>query len=149
MKYKHPRSEFELTSLYPFPTMITIAQQSLPEIIIIIIIIINTRHDWVGKVIHLELCKKFKFKHTNKWYMHDSESVQENETHKCYIVIYTFIQHHNDTIIKTHEGRKQEGRRKKTSLELYSPHTLLQGFERVVEGLHVRGCWRPNVNFIF
>ena len=26
----------------------------------------------------------------------------------CYIVIYTFIQHHNDTIIKTHEGRKTQ-----------------------------------------
>ena len=24
----------------------------------------------------------------------------------CYIVIYMFIQHYNDTIIKTHEGRK-------------------------------------------
>ena len=62
----------------------------------------------------------------------------------CYIVIYMFMQHHNDTIIKTLEGR-----RKKTSLEKYSPLTLLQGFERVVEGLHVRGCWRPNINFIF
>ena len=31
----------------------------------------------------------------------------------------------------------------------YLPLTLLQGFERVVEGLHVRGCWWPNVNFIF
>ena len=37
----------------------------------------------------------------------------------------------------------------KTSLEKYSPLTLLQGFERVVQGLHVRGCWRPNINFIF
>ena len=30
----------------------------------------TTRHDWVGKVIHWELCKKSKFDHTNKWYMH-------------------------------------------------------------------------------
>ena len=42
----------------------------------------ETRHGWVGKVIHLELCKKFKFDHTNKWYMHNTESVPENETHK-------------------------------------------------------------------
>ena len=42
----------------------------------------------------------------------------------------------------------KEGRRKKTSLEKYSPLTLLQGFERVVKGLHVRGCWRLNINFI-
>ena len=36
----------------------------------------------VGKVIHWELCKKFKFDHTNKWYMHNPESVVENEMHK-------------------------------------------------------------------
>ena len=40
------------------------------------------RHDWAGKVIHWELCKKLKFYHTNKWYMHNPESVLENETHK-------------------------------------------------------------------
>ena len=37
----------------------------------------------------------------------------------------------------------------KTSLTTYLPLNLLQGFERVVQGLHVRGCWRPNINFIF
>ena len=42
----------------------------------------KTRHDWVGKVIHWELCKKFKFNHTNKWYRHNPECVQENEMHK-------------------------------------------------------------------
>ena len=34
----------------------------------------------VGKVIHWELCKKLKFDSANKWYMHNVESVQENET---------------------------------------------------------------------
>ena len=29
----------------------------------------------MGKVIHWELCKKFKFDHTNKWYMLNPESV--------------------------------------------------------------------------
>ena len=29
----------------------------------------KTRHVWVGKVIHWELCDKFKFDHTKKWYM--------------------------------------------------------------------------------
>ena len=33
----------------------------------------------MGKVIHWKLCKKFKFDHTNKWYMHNPESVLENE----------------------------------------------------------------------
>ena len=46
------------------------------------------------------------------------------------------MQHHNDTTIKTHE--ETTGR----LLFKYSPLTLLQG-------LHVRGCWRLNINFIF
>ena len=33
-------------------------------------------HDWVGKVIHWEMCKKFKFDHTNKWYMYNLEPVR-------------------------------------------------------------------------
>ena len=39
-------------------------------------------HDWVGRVIHWEMCKKFKFDHTNKWYMHNPAPVLENDTHK-------------------------------------------------------------------
>ena len=42
----------------------------------------KTRHDWVGKVIHWEMCKKFKFDRTNKWYMHNTAPLQENDTHK-------------------------------------------------------------------
>ena len=42
----------------------------------------KNRYDRVGKVIYWELCKKFKFGHKNKWYMHKSKSVQESETHK-------------------------------------------------------------------
>ena len=41
-----------------------------------------TRHNWAGKVIHWELCKKIKFDHANKWYMHDMKSVLENEMRK-------------------------------------------------------------------
>ena len=44
----------------------------------------TTRHDWVGKVTHWEQCKKFKFDHTNKWYMHNLASLWENETHKLF-----------------------------------------------------------------
>ena len=29
-----------------------------------------------------EYCKRFKYDHTTKWYMHKPESVVENETHK-------------------------------------------------------------------
>ena len=42
----------------------------------------KARHDWVGKVIHLEMCKKFKFDHANKWYMHNPAPVLENDTQK-------------------------------------------------------------------
>ena len=39
-----------------------------------------TRYDWVGKVVHWELCKRLKFDRTNKWFIQNVESVQENET---------------------------------------------------------------------
>ena len=39
----------------------------------------KTKHDWVRKVIHKELCKRLKFNHTTKWYMHKPEFVLENE----------------------------------------------------------------------
>ena len=42
----------------------------------------KSRHDQVGKVVNLELCKKFKIDHTNKWYMHNPESFLENKTPK-------------------------------------------------------------------
>ena len=42
----------------------------------------KTRHNWVGKVIHWELCQKLKFDHMTKWYLHNPESVPENETRK-------------------------------------------------------------------
>ena len=42
----------------------------------------KTRHDWVGKVIHWEMCKKLKFDHTNKWYIHNPAPLLENATHK-------------------------------------------------------------------
>ena len=42
----------------------------------------KARHDWVCKVIHWEMCKKFKFDHTNKWYMHNPAPILENETNK-------------------------------------------------------------------
>ena len=42
----------------------------------------KARHDWVGKVIHWEMCRKFQFDHTNKWYMHKPAPVLENDSHK-------------------------------------------------------------------
>ena len=42
----------------------------------------KTRHDWVGKVIHRELCQKLKFDNTNQWYMPNPTFILENETRK-------------------------------------------------------------------
>ena len=42
----------------------------------------KARRDWVGKMIHCEMCKKFQFDHTNKWYMLNPVPVLENDTHK-------------------------------------------------------------------
>ena len=42
----------------------------------------KTRHDWVGKGIPWEMCKKFKFEHANKWYMHNPTPILENYTNK-------------------------------------------------------------------
>ena len=42
----------------------------------------KTRYDRVVKFIHRELCKKFKFDNTNKWYMHNPEPFLETESLK-------------------------------------------------------------------
>ena len=42
----------------------------------------KARHDWVGKVVHWEMCRKFQFDHTNKWYLHNPAPVLENDLHK-------------------------------------------------------------------
>ena len=52
----------------------------------------KTRHVWVGKVIHWEMCKKFKFNHTDKWYMQNPAPVLENDTHK---LLWDFDLHRN------------------------------------------------------
>ena len=42
----------------------------------------KTRHIGVRKVIHWEICKKSKFDHAIKWYMHNPAAVLENNTQK-------------------------------------------------------------------
>ena len=42
----------------------------------------KTWHNRVEKFIHVELCKQLKFDQTNKWYIHNLESVLEKETHE-------------------------------------------------------------------
>ena len=83
--------------------------------------------------------------------------MQFSVTPKTFLLLYTHLPYHNDSIIvktdthrKTHEERKQEETTQEDFFNnIYLPLTLLQGFGRVVQGLHVSGCWRPNINFIF
>ena len=42
----------------------------------------KTRREWVGNVIYRELCKKLKFEHMGKRYMHKPVLILENETDK-------------------------------------------------------------------
>ena len=42
----------------------------------------KARHDWVGKVVHWEMCRIVHFDLTNKWYMHNPAPVLENDSHK-------------------------------------------------------------------
>ena len=44
----------------------------------------KTRHDWVGKLTHCKLYKKLKLEYSNKSYIHNPESIQENETDKLH-----------------------------------------------------------------
>ena len=67
------------------------------------------------------------------------------------LVLYSHLPYHNDSIIvktdahrKTHEERKQEDFFNNIYLSLYC-----KGSKGLFKGLHVRGCWRPNINFIF
>ena len=42
----------------------------------------KTIYEWERNLIHWALCKKFKFDHMNKWYMHNPESIWENKKRK-------------------------------------------------------------------
>ena len=48
-------------------------------------------------MIHWEMCKRFKFDHTNKWYMHNPAPVLENNTHE---LLWEF-NIHTDHLIST------------------------------------------------
>ena len=42
----------------------------------------KTRRNWVGKVIHWEICNRIRFDRNNQCYMHNPAPVLENDTHK-------------------------------------------------------------------
>ena len=76
----------------------------------------KTKHDWVGKVIRWEMPKKFKFDHTNKWYMHNLAAVLENDSYK----LQWEFDIHTDHIISTRRpdliiiNKKRKRKKKRT-----------------------------------
>ena len=54
-------------------------------------------------------------------------------------MLYCHLQHHNDTIIKTHAGRL-------LYTYMCTSHFICKGSKRVTRGFRVRGSWRPNRN---
>ena len=70
----------------------------------------KTRHDWGGKVIHWELCKKMKFDHPRKWYMYKPESILKNEAHK---IIWDFEIQTNQLISARRLDRDNQPKDKK------------------------------------
>ncbi len=60
----------------------------------------------------------------------------------CHLLIHAEIYIY---ILDTYR-RNDKDRRRKTSLTKYLPLTLLQGFEKVIQGLRMRGSLRPNRN---
>ena len=54
-----------------------------------------------------------------------------------------------DTMINDASRKTQEERTQEDFFTNILPLTLLQGLKRVTQSLHVRGCWRLNINFIF
>ena len=56
----------------------------------------ETRHNCVGNVIHKELFKRLKFNHPSKRYMHKTESLRANKTHK---ILWDFAIHIGNSIL--------------------------------------------------
>ena len=68
-------------------------------------------------------------------------------------MLYSHLHHHSGSQRHNIKDRRMNKRRMiKTQEDFFTnilPLTLLQGLKGLFKGLHVRGCWRPNVNFIF
>ena len=76
------------------------------------------RHDWLGRKIHCEVCRKIGFDGNEKWYKHESEKVVENDSWK---IVWDFaIQ--TDYVI---EARRPDKIRPKMNAKLLTLHAPL------------------------
>ena len=98
---------------------------------------------------HWELCKKLKFEHTNNWYIHEAESVPENETQK---LSWDFEIQMDHLISARRPGlvivNRKKKKKKRTSLvvdfAVSADHRL---FVWVLQ--HINLCRLLNAKFIF
>ena len=86
----------------------------------------KTKHDWVSMVIHWEMCKKLKFDHTNKQYMHNPAPVLENNTHKLRWDLDIQTDHlisarRPDLIIISKKKKKQQSKKNLQNCRLCCP----------------------------
>ena len=91
------------------------------------------------------------------WIYPSFHQVRSGTSSLCYIVIYSIMQHHNDTtIIKlTHDDKDAvtNDARRKTQEDffnkIFTSHFICKVSKRVTQSLRVRGSWRPNITEIF
>ena len=104
----------------------------------------KARKDWVGKVIHWEMCRKFKFDHVNKWYMHNPAPVLENDTHK---LLWDFdIQ--TDPLISARRpdliiiNKKKKSAKLSTLLSRLTTEWKWKNVKRMISTSTLRGNWK-------
>ena len=79
----------------------------------------------------------------------------------CCIVICWFMQKYTyiywihtdamitDTVIKMHDRKRNDKDAGRLPYKYIHLSLYCKGSKGLFKGLHVRGCWRPNINFIF
>ena len=79
---------------------------------------------------------------------------QEPFCHHCYIVIYSIMQHHNDTIIDRrtmiNDAVINDAHRKTQEdffIKYFTSHFICKVSKRVTQSLHVRGSWKTEHNW--
>ena len=110
----------------------------------------KTRHNWVDKVIHLDMCKKFKFNYTNKWYMHNPTPVLENYTHKLLWDFDIHTDHRNSTrrldLIIIHKNKRTS---KIVDFAVLAEHRIkLKECEKKDMYLHLAREWKKLWNML-
>ena len=87
-----------------------------------------TRHDWLGKVICREKCKKYN---TNKWYKHNPAFILENDTHKLPLGLWhTNWSPNLGQKTRPYSNQQKKKKKKKRKREI-STKTLLENWKKL------------------